>query len=170
MLGSCNSLHCLSISPWFNSSVSTSIPCEQVLDVCVLTIALRLIRNPFTVVGLGSIDENVTFDKCCLCWMVQVVEVEIHVATIPPICQSLTLPMNSSLVTMCLYCECWICCTCERGKWQFQKCVKPWLENVARLRGTTVSCFVLSLFSSAGHNSKGEIWPAVLLISQCRAL
>lgn len=34
--------------------------------------------------------------------IVQVVEVEIYVATIPPICQPLTLPMNSSVITVCL--------------------------------------------------------------------
>lgn len=152
----CNSLYCLSMSQWwFNSSVSTKIPYEQVLDICVLIIALRLIRNPFTVVGLGAIDKSVTFDKRCLSWVVQLVEVEIYMAPMPTICQPLTLPMNSSLITVCHYCECWICCTCKSGKWQFQMFVKPWLENEAKLCGTPVSCFVLSLFSSAENNSKG---------------
>lgn len=36
-----------------STPVSTLIPCEQVLDVGVLTIALRLTGNPFTVVGLA---------------------------------------------------------------------------------------------------------------------
>lgn len=71
--GNCNSLHCVRIcQSLFSSSVPTPVPCEQVLDVCVLAIvALRVTGNIFAVLALLMKMSQLINDDClgqCKSW------------------------------------------------------------------------------------------------------